>query len=70
MEVFYNHMREHGEAVGRPAMWSGKKSSSFNLPVNLSSKVVAVKEKVDKYVVEKNALSVHSLFKLVKLSQI
>ena len=33
-------------------------------------RVVAVKEKVDKCVVEKNALSMHYLFSVVKLSQL
>jgi hypothetical protein len=70
MEVFHNHMRDQDEATGRPSTRLGEKGNPSYLPIKLSGRVVAVKEKVDKYVVEKNASSVHSLFNLVKLSQL
>ena len=70
MEVFHTHMKEQDEAANRPATRSGEKGSPSYLPIELSGRVVAIKEKVDLFVVNKNATSVHSLFNSVKLSSL
>ena len=70
IEVFHTHMKEQDEAANRPATHSGENGSPSYLPIELSGRVVAIKEKVDLFVVNKNATSIHSLFNSVKLSSL